>query len=143
MSSLNHCTLIGRLVKNPELKTTSANAKVTSFTLAVDNVAKAGGAKSTSFIPCNCWNKLAENVAKFTQKGSLIAVEGRLIQRSYEDKAGVRRNVVEVNAENVQFLERKNSDSSYDSDSSLDNSSEEETAKTHEGIDSTDDDLPY
>ena len=84
--------------------------------------------------------KTAENVAKYCAKGTLVGVDGRLNQRSYEDKSGQKRSVVEVIAESVQFLERKGANDE------VDGQPEETAAKStvaHEGIDSSDDDLPF
>lgn len=143
MAALNRCVLVGRIVRDPELKRTNSGTSVTSFTIAVDNPTKTGGDKTTSFIPCTCWNKTAENVAKYCSKGSLVGVDGRLNQRSYESN-GSKRSVVEVIAESVQFLERKGSgdNGGYESNEPADSGTESSTI-THEGIDSSDDDLPF
>lgn len=139
MASMSRCILVGRIVRDPELKTIpSSGATVTSFTIAIDNPAKQGAAKTTSYIPCTCWNKTAENVAKYCSKGSLVAVDGRLNQRNYEDKQKNKRSVVEVIAESVQFLEKKG-DSGTDSLPSDDGSDDVVT----EGIDTSDSDLPF
>ena len=140
MAGLNRVVLVGRMVRDPELKRTNSGTSVTSFTIAVDNLTKAGSERSASFIPCTSWNKTAENVAKYCAKGTLVGVDGRLNQRSYEDKSGQKRSVVEVIAESVQFLERKGANEEGESQP------EETTAKStvaHEGIDSSDDDLPF
>jgi single-strand DNA-binding protein len=142
MAGMNRCVLVGRMVRDPELKRTNSGASVTSFTIAIDNPSRNGSDKTTSFIPCTCWNKTAENVAKYCSKGSLIGVDGRLNQRSYEDRNGGKRSVVEVIAETVQFLERKGENSGFDSDMPADNGADNSTI-THEGIDSSDDDLPF
>ena len=139
MASLNRVILVGRIVRDPELKKTTSGVSVTSFTIAVDNIVRSGAEKTTSFIPCTCWNKTAEPVAKYCSKGSLVGIDGRLTQRSYEDKNSNKRSVVEVIADSVQFLERKSDDSQTNNfDSTPDNSS-----SIQEGIDSTDDDLPF
>lgn len=144
MAGMNRCVLVGRIVRDPEVKSTNSGAKVTSFTLAIDNPTRTGAEKTTSFIPCTCWNKTAENVGKYCTKGSLVGVDGRLNQRSYEDRNGGKRTVVEVIAETVQFLERKGSvDGSMDSsDMPADNGSDNSFV-SHEGIDSSDNDLPF
>ena len=137
MAGLNRVVLVGRMVRDPELKRTNSGTSVTSFTIAVDNLTKAGGERSASFIPCTSWNKTAENVSKYCSKGSLVGVDGRLNQRSYEDKNGQKRSVVEVVAESVQFLERKGATEETESQP------EEKSTVAHEGIDSSDDDLPF
>ena len=104
MSTLNNVVLVGRLTATPELRRTNSGSSVTSFTIALDNPTAKDQDKTTSFIPVNCWNATAENVAKYCDKGDLIALEGRLNQRTYEDKDGNRRSVVEVIAQNIQFL---------------------------------------
>lgn len=143
MAGMNRCVLVGRIVRDPELKRTNSGNSVTSFTLAIDNPVRNGNDKTTSFIPCTCWNKTAENVAKYCTKGSLVGVDGRLNQRSYEDKNGAKRSVVEVIAESVQFLERKGAENS-DSPSPRDNgASSNVSSVSHEGIDASDDDLPF
>ncbi len=142
MAGMNRCVLVGRIVRDPELKRTNSGAAVTSFTIAIDNPTRTGTEKTASFIPCTCWNKTAENVAKYCTKGSLIGVDGRLNQRSYEDRNGGKRSVVEVIAESVQFLERKGDvDSVADSSDLLDNGSDSTVA--HEGIDASEDDMPF
>ena len=142
MAGLNRVVLVGRIVRDPELKKTTSGASVCSFTIAIDNMTKAGGERTTSYIPCTCWSKTAENVAKYTTKGSLVGVDGRLNQRNYETK-GVKRSVVEVIADSVQFLERKNANESGESYPSQDDGSISDQSIAHEGIDSSDDDLPF
>jgi single-strand DNA-binding protein len=107
MSTLNNVVLVGRLTAAPELRRTNSGSSVTSFTIALDNPTGKDQDKTTSFIPVNCWNATAENVAKYCDKGDLIALEGRLNQRTYEDKDGNRRSIVEVVAQNIQFLTPK------------------------------------
>lgn len=107
MSTLNNVVLVGRLTAAPELRKTNSGASVTSFTIALDNPTANDQDKTTSFIPVNCWNATAENVAKYCDKGDLIALEGRLSQRTYENKDGNRRSIVEVVAQNIQFLTPK------------------------------------
>ncbi|MCH3966942.1 MAG: single-stranded DNA-binding protein [Bacilli bacterium] len=150
MAALNRVVLVGRIVRDPELKRTNSGTSVTSFTVAVDNMTKNGGEKSASFIPCTCWNKTAENVAKYCSKGSLVGVDGRLNQRSYQDRNNQKRSVVEVVAENVEFLERKGStpDSAASGNpatpsSSNNNNDSANASATQQGIDSADDDLPF
>ena len=105
---MNRVVLVGRLTRDPELRRTQNGTAVTSFTVAVDNRTKdVNGNKTTSFIPCTIWNQQAENVVRFVHKGSLVGVEGRLNQRSYQNKDGKNVQVIEVICDSVQFLERK------------------------------------
>lgn len=111
--SLNRSVIIGRLTKDPELRTTSNGTPVTTFTVAVDRDRKnANGEKETDFIPVVTWRGLAETCEKYLSKGKLAAVEGRLQIRSYEDQKGIKRTVAEIVADNVQFLSPSSSNNS-------------------------------
>ena len=113
---LNNIVLIGRLTRDPELRyTTSNGTAVATFTLAVNRRFKGDGGQEADFVPVVVWRKQAENCAQYIGKGSLVAVEGRLQIRPYEDKEGKRRTIAEVVANSVQFLDsRKSTDSSGD-----------------------------
>lgn len=103
---INSVIIVGRLTRDPELRRTQQGTAVASFTVAVDNLTKdANGNKTASFIPCTVWNQAAENTVKFCHKGSLVGVDGRLNQRTYDSKDGSKVSVVEVIANSVQFLE--------------------------------------
>lgn len=105
---LNRVILMGRLVADPELKTTPSGISVTSFRIAVErSYAKVGEERQTDFINVVCWRNTAEFVCKYFPKGSLIALEGQLQTRSYQDKDGSNRYVVEVVADNVSFTGEK------------------------------------
>jgi single-strand DNA-binding protein len=100
---------IGNLTKDVELRKVG-NTNVATFTLAVARDFKnSQGQKDTDFIPCQAWGKLGENIAKFTSKGSKIAVEGRLQVRPYEDSNGNKRTATEVICSQVEFLSTKQS----------------------------------
>ncbi len=104
---LNKAILIGRLTKDPELRSTSNNISVTSFTIAVDrNFTNQQGEREADFIPVVAWRSLAETCARYLTKGRLVAVSGRMQVRSYEGNDGLRRYITEVVADEVQFLER-------------------------------------
>ncbi len=104
---LNKIVLIGRLVRDPNLNYTGAGIAVTNFTIAVDrSFTNQSGERETDFIDIVTWRKLAEICANHLGKGRLVAVEGRLQIRSYEDTEGIRRKVAEVVADQVQFLDR-------------------------------------
>lgn len=113
---LNNIVLIGRLTRDPELRyTTSNGTAVATFTLAVNRRFKGDGGQEADFVPVVVWRKQAENCAQYIGKGSLVAVEGRLQIRPYEDKEGKRRTIAEVVANSVQFLDTKKSSSQSDS----------------------------
>ena len=101
---LNNVTLVGRLVRDAELRYAKSGAAVCKFTLAVNRRFKR---EETDFIDCVCWKGLAENVANYTGKGSLVAVQGSIQTGSYETKDGQKRKTFEVNCDQVVFLDRK------------------------------------
>jgi single-strand DNA-binding protein len=109
---LNHITIMGRLVRDPELRRTGSGVAVTSFTLAVDRDfnPKDGGEKEVDFIDCNAWRNTAEFVAKHFSKGRMAIVSGRLQIRTWTDKEGNKRRSAEVVADNVYFGDSKKSD---------------------------------
>ena len=100
MNSLkNKVILVGRLGQNPETKTIEGNKKVTHFTLATDDSYKnAEGQKisEATWHNITAWNGLADVADRFLKKGVQVAVEGRIVYRSYEDKKGVTKNVTEI-----------------------------------------------
>lgn len=104
---MNKVILIGRLVADPNLRYTQSGHAVTKFTVAVDRqFSSRGGEKETDFIDVVTWRKLAEVCSNHLNKGRLVAVEGRLEIRSYEDKEGVRRKAAQIVAVQVKFLDR-------------------------------------
>lgn len=107
---MNKVILLGRLVKDPELRYTPNGHAVAKFTLAVNRARQnAQGEREADFIPVVVWQKQAENCANYIGKGSLVAVEGRIQVRTYDAKDGQKRWVTEVVAENVRFLDKKSS----------------------------------
>jgi len=104
---LNRVILIGRLTRDPELKYIPSGTPVASFTLAVNRpFTNKEGEKEADFIPIVVWRKQAENCANYLGKGSLVAVDGRMQVRNYEQD-GQRRYITEVVADSVRFLDRK------------------------------------
>ena len=102
---MNKVILIGRLTKDPELRTISTGNATTSFTIAVNrNFTNQNGEREADFINCVAWRKQAENIAKYCTKGSQVAVEGRIQTRNYDAQDGTKRYVTEVIADNVTFL---------------------------------------
>lgn len=102
---LNHITIMGRLVRDPELRRTGSGVAVASFTVAVDRDfgPKDGGEKETDFIDCVAWRQTGEFVSKYFRKGSMIAVSGRLQIRNWNDKDGNKRRSAEIVADNCYF----------------------------------------
>ena len=110
---INRVVLVGRLTRDPELRRTGKGTAVASFTLAIDNRLKdANGQYTTSFIPCVVWNQQAENCVRFIHKGSLVGIEGRLNQRTYQNKEGNNVQVIEVMCDSVQYLDSKKQEES-------------------------------
>jgi single-strand DNA-binding protein len=108
---INSVVLIGRLVRDPELRTTTSGKNVCDFTIAVQKKIKpADGSSDADFFRVNCWDKTAEFVSNYLHKGRMVAVEGRLQSRKYQASDGSNREVVEIVANNVQSLERPRDD---------------------------------
>jgi single-strand DNA-binding protein len=135
---LNKIILIGRLTRDPELRYTGNGIPVANFSLAVDRPYKnQQGERDTDFIRIVVWRKLAEVCANNIGKGRLVAVEGSLQVRSYEDKEGNKRQISEVKADTVKFLDwpkgGQAGNSGFNNSDDLDNVD----------IDLPDDDVPF
>ena len=130
---MNNVNIIGRLTKDVEVRKTSTNKSVSSFSIAVDNLATKDGEKTTSFFNCNAWNSVAETLSKYTRKGDRIAISGSLIQRNYDNKNGEKISVVEINVNLITLIENKKENASTQSE----NKAVENDNKIN------DDDLPF
>lgn len=144
---LNRVILIGRLTRDPEIRKTTSGTAVASFTIAVDDSYKGpNGEKNTLFMSCSVFGARGENVAKFTRKGSLVCVQGRLNQRKYVRKTdNVQVTTTEVIADGVDFLDPKSQNSqsgSADASSSMVQEEQSESGNL-DSIDVVDDDLPF
>ena len=106
---LNHITIMGRFVRDPELRRTGSGIAVASFTLAADRDFKSssGGDKEVDFIDCVAWRQAGEFVSKYFTRGRMAVVSGRLQIRSWTDKDGNKRRTAEVVADNVYFADSK------------------------------------
>ena len=105
---MNKVILIGNLTKPPELRTTGSGTSICTFSIAVNRKYRAqDGSQSTDFFEIVVWRKLAENCARWLDKGKKVAVIGELQTRSYEAKDGSRRHVTEIVADEVEFLTPK------------------------------------
>ncbi len=105
---MNKAILIGRLTRDPELRTTPTGRNVCQFSVAVSrNFTNANGEREADFINCVVWDKQAENLVKYQKKGNQIAVEGRIQTRNYDDKDGKKVYVTEILASNISFLDSK------------------------------------
>lgn len=109
--SINRVVLIGRLTRDPELRTTGTGKSVCDFSIAVQKKFKPNdGSPDADFFSVSAWNQTAEYVSNYLHKGRLVAVEGRLQSRKYQAKDGTNREVVEIVADNVQGLDRPRDD---------------------------------
>ncbi len=108
-SDLNKVMLIGRFVRDPEIKYTQGGTAVANFSIANNKTYTQAGDKKeqTSFFNCIAWAKLGEIIVEYCKKGQRIGIEGRLQQRSWEDQNGNKRSAVEVVVDNFQFLSSK------------------------------------
>lgn len=146
---MNRAVLVGRIVRDPELRKTTSGMSVVSFTLAIDNRVRQGAERTTSFIPVTAWNQTADNIVKYVHKGMLLGVDGRLNQRSYTNNENRKVSVVEVIADTVTFLEKRqdsgNDQSSlgYEDNRSQNSYSSTEMNDNQESDITTDDDLPF
>ena len=106
---LNHITIMGRLTRDPEMRSTQSGVSVASFTLAVDRdfSGRDGGEKQTDFIDCTAWRHTAEFVSKYFSKGRMAVVSGRLQIDNYTDNDGNKRKSAKVIADNIYFGDSK------------------------------------
>jgi single stranded DNA-binding protein len=105
VAMINQVTLVGRLTKDPELRTTTDGTYVAHITLAVNrNFRNHNGEIDTDFVQCTLWRKAAENTHHYCRKGAVIGITGRLQTRNYEGRDGKKVYVTEVVAESVRFL---------------------------------------
>lgn len=110
---LNHITIMGRLTRDPELKTTNSGIPVVSFSIAVDRdfADKESGERGVDFIDVTAWRHTAEFVSRYFTKGRMAVISGRLQTRNWTDKDGNKRKAVEIVADNVYFGDSKRNDS--------------------------------
>ncbi|RHW53699.1 single-stranded DNA-binding protein [Lactobacillus bombicola] len=155
---INRVVLVGRLTRDPELKTTQSGLSVATFTLAVDRqYANAQGERGADFISCVIWRKAAENFCNFTSKGSLVGIDGRIQTRTYDNKEGQKVYVTEVVVDNFSLLESKKdrqnnanmgnnggyNNNGNNSTSNNRNAQQDPFSGSGDTIDITDDDLPF
>ncbi|MDY6430988.1 MAG: single-stranded DNA-binding protein [Bacilli bacterium] len=148
---VNSVVLVGRLVRDPELRKTSSGNSVASFTIASDDSRRGpNGEKQTVFMACSLFGKGADNLVKFCKKGNLVGVVGRLTQRKYNRKADNSEvTVTEIMADRVDFLEPKSNagdPSGYVPDDNVETSLNQAQVASDTNLDSIDiidDDLPF
>ncbi|MFI3546319.1 single-stranded DNA-binding protein [Mammaliicoccus sciuri] len=162
---INSVTLVGRLTKNPEIRTTPSGVEVGNFTLAVNRTfTNQQGEREADFINCIVFRKQAVSVNQYLSKGKLAGVDGRLQSRSYDNKEGQKVYVTEVVCDSVQFLEPKdsqNGSNSYQNETTYQNTNnnprngervqqgqnkakyDQQNNPFNNGNDLNDDDLPF
>ena len=149
---MNKVILIGRLTRDPELRYTSSNVATCTFSVAVDRpFANQNGEREADFFNIVTWRKQAENVAKYCNKGSQVAVEGRIQNRSYDAQDGSKRYITEIIADNVTFLGAKgasganfdNNNDGFDQNIETTDLEEDPYANMGEEVALSDDDLPF
>ncbi len=148
---MNKVILIGRLARDPEMRTTAGGTNVTRFTVAVTRTYQdQNGERTADFINCVAWRRQAENIAKYCTKGTQVAIEGRIQTGSYDTQDGTKRYTTDIICDNVTFLGSKNSTEASsvtkpDMDSPLPSSdiTEDPFKDFGEEIALSDDDLPF
>lgn len=105
---MNKCIIIGRLTRDPELRNTSNNVAVCTFTVAVDRQYKdASGTRQADFLNCVAWRQQADLISKYFRKGSKIGVVGSVQTRSWDDTEGKKHTATEIIVDEVEFIESK------------------------------------
>lgn len=133
---MNKVILMGRLVADPEIRTTQSGTAVATYRMAVNRrFANQQGEREADFFTCIVWKSGAEFAQKYLRKGSKILVEGRLQSRSYDAQDGSKRYVTEVVVEAQEFCESKNGSAS--------GNNEEVPPPSDEMVPVDDDDLPF
>lgn len=152
---INNVTLTGRLTRDPELRYTPTGIAVAQFILAVNRpFTNQDGQRDADFIYCVAWRNLAENVANYLKKGSLIGIEGRLQTRNYDNQSGQRVYVTEVIVNRLHFLDTRNNQNGVQNNNQSNKLKQEKQMRIHQEdydpfedygspIDISDDDLPF
>ena len=147
---LNSVIMMGRLTDDPELRHTASDVPVTSFTIAVErSFVKQGAERQTDFFDVVAWSKLADFAHRYFRKGQLVAVQGRMETRTYDDRNGVRRKAYNIVADNLYFAEPKRDGQGgaaqprYDMTSQVPQSFSNNADEDFSQIDGIDDDLPF
>ena len=148
---MNRVVLVGRLTKDPEMRTTTSGISQTRFTIAVNRrTANQNGQREADFISCVAWRGTAETIAKYLKKGREIAVEGRLQTGSYDAQDGTKRYTTDVVVDNFTFIGGGSNDASVETGGSSSSNIEESTDISEdpfknfgEEVALSDDDLPF
>lgn len=129
---MNSVCLVGRIVKDPDLRISTTGTNITRFTVAVNRTVKKEGQQEADFINCTSFGKQAEFVATYLKKGYLVSIEGKIQTGSYENKEGQKVYTFDVICDSIQNLTPKDS-----------NSSQETPKKSYQDIEVLPEDLPF
>ena len=143
---LNTVILMGRLTADPELRTTNTNLSVLSFSVAVDRSYQSQGQeRQTDFINCVAWRQNADFISKYFRKGQMIAIEGSIQTRSYEDKSGAKRTAFEVIVNRASFCGSKSETGGMAAPvaAAAPTSFQNNAMDDFSGVDAAEDDLPF
>ena len=140
MLNLNQVTLCGRLVRDPDMRTTQSGVSVTTFTIAVERDYNKGDNKETDFISCIAWRNTAEFIAKHFTKGTAICVTGSIRTSNYTDKDGKKVYKTDVECREARFVEPKNNGGNGGGNKGGDYKT---SAPKFEEVDESEDDLPF
>ncbi len=133
---MNKVILIGRLARDPEMRTTMSGMNVTRFTIAVTRTYQdQNGERGADFINCVAWRKQAENIAKYCTKGTQVAVDGRIQTGSYDAQDGSKRYTTDIICDNVTFLGSKNDNNSYNNSFNNNNNYNEQSFNANQSND--------
>ena len=143
---MNNIIIMGRLTDNPELRKTPNDISVTSFSVAVQRAYRNGDDRQTDFFNCVAWRGNAEFISKYFTKGQMIAVEGSMQSRRYDDRDGNNRTAWEIQVSQAHFCGSKNENSA---DGGFSRGAEAAPSFSNAGagdfteLDGGDDDLPF
>lgn len=147
---INRSVLVGRLTDKPNLSSTQTGKSVIAFTVAVNrNYKNAAGKVEADFIRCVAWNKIAENINTYCNKGSLVGIDGHIQTRHYDDKNGNRVYTTEVIVDGFSILESKKeqeertNNAKYNNSNTNSNYNDNSNFGSGDTIDISDDDLPF
>lgn len=138
---LNKAILVGRLTKDPELRSTASGISVVSFTVAITrSYARQGEERQTDFINCVAFRNTADFISRYFAKGNMIAVDGSIQTRTWDDQEGKRHWVTEVMVNEAHFVESKKDSAAASGGAPLGGGA---ALPMEFGPDATDDDLPF
>ena len=145
-NDLNRVVLIGRLTRDPELRSTNSGSYLCRFTLASNRTIfqkDAENREEVGFYDCVAWNKLAEVISKYTQKGRRVAVDGSLRFSTWEGTDGKKQSKVEIHVENFQFLDAKGADGPAKTENRTESATEPGSSFGEAPSEPFNDDIPF